>query len=128
MRSTTERPRERAIDVVGDEVVVTWTSPHLLELSAAGVTKASTLARVCEHVGVGAGEVLAFGDMPNDTAMLSWAGRGYAVAGADPLAVAAADEVVPSNDDDGVARTLARVFDLDRRWPGPDLRVEGERS
>jgi hydroxymethylpyrimidine pyrophosphatase-like HAD family hydrolase len=46
--------------------------------------------------------------------MLTWAGRGYAVEGAHPEALAAAGErhVVPRPEDDGVARELERLFGL----------------
>ena len=82
----------------------------LLEISAAGVTKASTLALVCERLGVDRTDVVAFGDMPNDVAMLAWAGRSFAMANAHGSVVETADEVAPSNDDDGVAATLERLF------------------
>ena len=45
--------------------------------------------------------------------MLAWAGTSYAVANAHPTVLAAADHVAPSNEDDGVAVTLARIFGLD---------------
>jgi hydroxymethylpyrimidine pyrophosphatase-like HAD family hydrolase len=54
--------------------------------------------------------VLAFGDMPNDLAMLAWAGRAVAVANAHSDVIAAADEVTSSNDEDGVARVVERVL------------------
>ena len=57
-------------------------------------------------------EVVAFGDMPNDLAMLTWAGTSYAVANAHESVLAAADHVAPRNSEDGVAVTLARVFGL----------------
>jgi Cof subfamily protein (haloacid dehalogenase superfamily) len=80
----------------------------LVEISAAGVTKASGLAWVAARLGVEADEVVAFGDMPNDVPMLAWAGRGVAVANAHPAVREAADEVTASNDDDGVVRWLER--------------------
>src|SRR4051794_9009193 len=46
----------------------------LLEISASGVSKASGLASLAEEHGVSAGGVVAFGDMPNDLPMLTWAG------------------------------------------------------
>ncbi len=85
-------------------------SDGLLEISAIGVSKASGLATVCGQLGVPAAEVVAFGDMPNDLPMLSWAGTGVAVANAHPEVLAAADEVTGSNDDDGVADYLSRWF------------------
>ena len=82
----------------------------LVEISAAGVTKASTLAVLCEELGVDPSETVAFGDMPNDLPMLTWAGRGIAVANAHPAVLAAAEEVTASNDDDGVAVVLERLL------------------
>jgi hydroxymethylpyrimidine pyrophosphatase-like HAD family hydrolase len=102
--------RERVIAAVGEEATPTWSGDHLVEISAAGITKAVTLARLAEELGVLAADVVAFGDMPNDIAMLEWAGTSYAVANADPSVTAAADHVAPSNDDDGVARVLMDTF------------------
>ena len=67
---------------------------------------------VCADLGIGPEEVIAFGDMPNDIPMLSWAGRSWAMADAHPTVVEVADEVAPSHHEDGVARVLAGVFDL----------------
>lgn len=82
----------------------------LLEVAAAGVTKASALALLAAERGVAAEQVLAFGDMPNDVPLLSWAGWGVAVANAHPAARAAADAITGSNDQDGVAAVLDRWF------------------
>lgn len=97
---------------VGDLVEVTHsnTADTLLEMSAAGVSKGSALAALCESLGIAASEVMAFGDMPNDLPMLRWAGRSVAVANAHPEVLAAADEVTSSCDEDGVARVLERLL------------------
>ena len=50
--------------------------------------------------------------------MLAWAGLGVAVANAHPVAREAADEVAPSNDEDGVAQVLERLLAAPAR-PGP---------
>jgi HAD superfamily hydrolase (TIGR01484 family) len=101
-----------AEEAVGDGLVVTWSSASsLLEMSAPGVTKASTLALVCERLGVDRADVVAFGDMPNDLPMLAWAGTSYAMANAHASVVAAADHLAPDHDDDGVAQVLAGLFD-----------------
>lgn len=104
---------DRTLLAVGGRAVVTWSSTTaLLEISGAGVTKASTLALLCADHGVAPEDVIAFGDMPNDLPMLGWAGTSYAMADAHPTVTAAADHVAPGHDDDGVARVLAGVFDL----------------
>jgi hydroxymethylpyrimidine pyrophosphatase-like HAD family hydrolase len=104
---------DRAVAAIGDLAVVTWSSTSsLLEISAAGVTKATTLALLCEERGIDPHQVIAFGDMPNDIAMLAWAGTSYAMADAHPTVADTADHVAPGNDEDGVARVLASVFGL----------------
>ncbi|MGW4499266.1 HAD family hydrolase [Micromonospora sp. NPDC004336] len=85
----------------------------LVEISAAGVTKAAGLAWYCARLGIDARDVLAFGDMPNDVPMLTWAGRGVAVANAHHAVLAIADEVTSANSTDGVAAYLEKVFGVD---------------
>ncbi|MGZ4460697.1 MAG: Cof-type HAD-IIB family hydrolase [Nocardioidaceae bacterium] len=98
---------------VGDLVTTTWSSTGaLVEISGAGVTKASTLAILCEQRGISAEEVVAFGDMPNDLPMLRWAGTSYAMANAHPSVKEAAGRVAGSNEDDGVAAALEELFGL----------------
>jgi Cof subfamily protein (haloacid dehalogenase superfamily) len=87
-------------------------SSALVEISAAGVTKAAGLAWFCERHGIGPAEVVAFGDMPNDIPLLSWAGRAVAVGNAHPAVKEVADEVARTNDDDGVAHYLQELFGL----------------
>jgi hydroxymethylpyrimidine pyrophosphatase-like HAD family hydrolase len=73
------------------------------------VTKAFALERLCRRLGIRPQEVVAVGDMPNDLAMLAWAGRSVAVANAQLEVLEAADEVTASNVHDGVAIVLERI-------------------
>lgn len=99
--------------LVGHLVSTTWASTGaLVEMSAAGVTKASTLALLCEELGVAAQEVVAFGDMPNDLQMLEWAGTSYAMANAHASVLALAERTAPGHDEDGVAAVLEELFAL----------------
>ncbi len=84
--------------------------PQIIEIAAAGVSKASGLARLCDALGVDGSEVIAFGDMPNDLPMLHFAGRAVAVANAHAEVLAAADEVTASNDEDGVALRIEALL------------------
>jgi hydroxymethylpyrimidine pyrophosphatase-like HAD family hydrolase len=104
--------RARVIDAVGTAATPTWTTDRLMEISAVGVTKGGALAALCERWGIEAGEVVAFGDMPNDIPMLTWAGTSYAVANGHETVLAAADHVAPPNSEDGVAVTLAGLYGL----------------
>jgi len=102
---------DRTRDLVGHLVEPTHSNGRgLVEMGALGVSKATTLARFAQELGVRAGDVVAFGDMPNDLPMLAWAGRAYAVANAHPLVLEAVDDVTASNDDDGVAKVIEQLF------------------
>ncbi|ORT57966.1 hydrolase [Streptomyces sp. CB03238] len=95
----------------GDRASITRSSPSaLLEISGLGVSKASTLALCCAERGISADEVVAFGDMPNDIEMLSWAGRSYAMGNAHPDVVAAASGRTVANNEDGVARIIEDIL------------------
>ncbi len=100
--------------LVGDLVTTTWSSVGaLVEMSAAGVTKASTLELLCQEKGIAPDEVVAFGDMPNDLPMLAWAGTSFAMADAHPTVLDLADHVAPGHEDDGVASVLEDLFGLE---------------
>ena len=101
---------ERARAAAGDDAVVTWAGLRLVEISAAGVTKAFALERLCRRLGVAPEEVVAVGDMPNDLAMLDWAGTGVGGATAGLAVLAGADEVTAANTEDGVALLLERIL------------------
>jgi hydroxymethylpyrimidine pyrophosphatase-like HAD family hydrolase len=101
-------------DVVGHRATVTNSSGDALaEISAAGVTKASGLAKVAAWHGVGPEDVVVFGDMPNDIAAFVWVrdagGRAVAMAHAHPDLLAVATDVTGTNEDDGVAAFLAAL-------------------
>ncbi|MCX4882040.1 MULTISPECIES: Cof-type HAD-IIB family hydrolase [unclassified Streptomyces] len=96
---------------LGERANVTRSSPSaLLEISGPGVSKASTLALCCAERGISHEEVVAFGDMPNDVEMLTWAGRSYAMGNAHPDVIAAASGRTVANNDDGVAVVIERML------------------
>lgn len=80
--------------------------PMNLEVSAAGATKGTALAWLCDHVGESAADAVAFGDSINDLSMLEAAGCGVAMANAEPEAKAVADVVCAGNDEAGVGRFI----------------------
>lgn len=78
-----------------------------LEIMPLGVDKAVGLAKLAEHLGLKAENVLALGDGGNDVAMLRWAGLGVAMKNGSHEAKAAADCVSShTNDEDGAARVI----------------------
>ena len=104
--------RDAVFAAAGHLAEVTWTMDGLVEINAPGVTKASALVGICGSLGVAASDVVAFGDMPNDIPMLSWAGRSYAMGNAHPAVAEAAANRAPRNDEDGVAAVLEAMFGL----------------
>jgi hydroxymethylpyrimidine pyrophosphatase-like HAD family hydrolase len=101
----------RAAPVAG-EIVALYHSggSRLLEATAVGVSKGSALADLAARLGVAAAEAVAFGDMINDLPMLAWAGTSYGMANAHPEVLAMVDQVVPGNDEDGVATVIEQLF------------------
>jgi hypothetical protein len=85
-------------------------SKGLVEAAALGVTKATAVEELAASLGAGRESVLAFGDMPNDLPLLTWAGTSCAVANAHPQVLAAATHVIAANDEDGVAAYLEQLF------------------
>jgi Cof subfamily protein (haloacid dehalogenase superfamily) len=96
------------------EAEVTHAGLGFIEVLPPGITKATGLAVALERYGVGFGDVLVFGDMPNDVPMLravaDAGGRTVAVANAHPAVRAAATELTSGHDADGVARYLEAVL------------------
>ncbi|GHJ40183.1 hydrolase [Streptomyces sp. TS71-3] len=90
----------------GELVEVTMAGEAMVELLPLGLTKATGLSLAARRLGVLAADTLAFGDMPNDIPMFSWAAHGVAMANAHPELRAVADQMTASNDDDGIALVL----------------------
>ncbi len=86
------------------------TNDGLIEISSAGITKGAVIAELAGDWGIDRAEAIAFGDMPNDIEMLSWAGHSVAMGNADDAVKAMTSEVAAHHDDDGVGRILERWF------------------
>lgn len=101
----------RVEEIVGARAVLQVScTDGLAELSPPGVSKADALTRFVRARGFAPADVWAFGDMPNDIPMLTWAGVGFAVANASEDVLAAADAVTLSNEEDGVAAAIERAL------------------
>ena len=79
-------------------------------MSSLGINKATALANICEQWGIAARDVVAFGDMPNDIEMLTWAGTGVAMGNATPDVMAIADAITDAHYESGVAKYLERML------------------
>lgn len=95
-------------------VTVTHSNPHdsLLEISALGVSKGATLARMADRLGLDAADCVTFGDNPNDFSMLAWSGRSYAMSSGHPDGAKYAKSMAGACEDDGVAIAIEELLDL----------------
>ena len=107
-------PREKfsslVCSVVSGHAEASWGNGlGVVEINAPGVNKGSTVAEIVTSVGLSADSVIAFGDMPNDLALLTWAGTAYAMRIAHPQVLATIAHRAPDNDHDGVACVLEHL-------------------
>lgn len=89
-----------------------FTGPFYFEFTAQGIDKAKALDTVLIPKGYKKEEMIAFGDGHNDASMVRYAGTGVAMANAVQDLKDIADEVTLSNDEDGIAVTLAKYMRL----------------
>jgi len=106
---------ERALKAEFDgRLYISKSLPEFVELAAPEVTKAAGLAFAAEYAGFSVADTVACGDGENDVELLESAGYGVAVANAHERVLAAADLVVPSDEDEGVAQLLEAYLELRR--------------
>lgn len=83
-------------------------APYFLEIMPFGVTKGSMLPLLLDKLGVNRDELIAFGDNYNDMTMIGYAGFGVAMGNAEEDVKKIANYICESNDEDGVAKTMAK--------------------
>ena len=105
---------EMASKAIGDIATVTHSNStdSLLEISAFGVSKGATLAKIAERHGLSAQDCVTFGDNPNDFSMLSWASRSWAMADGHPDLMKYAKFQTDAHQEDGVAKVIERLLEL----------------
>lgn len=91
-------------------VSVYRSEPFFLEIVPQGIDKARSLAVLLEKLGLSREEMVAMGDGYNDLSMIRFAGMGVAMANAQEPVRKAADYVTLSNDEDGVAAAIEKLF------------------
>ena len=84
----------------------------LLEISADGVSKGATLAKMAARHGLTADDCVTFGDNPNDFSMLTWASRSWAMADGHPDLMKHAKYQTDAHQEDGVAKVIERLLEL----------------
>lgn len=94
------------------EVYMTDSEAYLIEISNLACGKHHGLERYCRMTGITPDQVIAFGDGNNDVEMLQAAGLGIAVGNATDACKKIAARIVETNNEDGVAKELCRIFGI----------------
>lgn len=97
---------DRVGELVGDDAVPSHSGLPFIELSGDSVTKGLAVADLASDYGISQAEVATFGDNHNDVSMLEWSGRSYAMGNGSDSAKAAAQVVIDTNDNHGLAQQV----------------------
>lgn len=81
-----------------------------IETTADGITKANGLLRLCEHLGCGPENIIAFGDSANDLEMLSESGYSVGMGNAESCVKDKVDYITDTVENDGVATAINSLF------------------
>lgn len=85
-----------------------------IDLMRPGMNKGLAVRIICGRLGIAPDECMAFGDYLNDLELLQAVGESYAMANGHEALRSAAKHICPSNDDDGVCRTIRRTLGIDK--------------
>lgn len=101
---------EAHIRKAGIAVTMVYEQGTSIEISPKGVTKASGLAHLCDHLGLSIAQAIAVGDSENDVDVLKKAGFSIAMGNAKPDIKALADAVVADCDHDGCVEAIEKYL------------------
>ncbi|MBC7270869.1 MAG: HAD family hydrolase [Streptomyces sp.] len=85
---------------------------HWVDVMNRTANKGAAVRRLQRDLGITPAQTMVFGDYLNDLEMLDTAEWSFAMANAHPEVVRRARHLAPSNNDNGVLRTIARVLGL----------------
>jgi Cof subfamily protein (haloacid dehalogenase superfamily) len=100
--------RDEMSELFGDKLYVTISNSNFVEMMNPAANKGERLADVAREMGIGMESVMAVGDSENDLEMISRAGVGIAMGNGFEAVKSAADDVAPTNDEDGVAWAIRK--------------------
>ncbi|MFI6023660.1 Cof-type HAD-IIB family hydrolase [Streptomyces sp. NPDC051287] len=85
---------------------------HWVDVMNRTANKGTALRGLQRELGITPAQTMVFGDYLNDLEMLDAADWSFAMANAHPDVISRARHLAPSNNDDGVLRTVARILGL----------------
>ncbi|MBO0451862.1 Cof-type HAD-IIB family hydrolase [Candidatus Enterococcus murrayae] len=90
----------------GGNICVKAAGHGTLDILSPDINKATGLERLGKKYAIRPSQMIAFGNDWNDEEMLTYAGRSFVPGNADPSIQQLADKIIPSNNSDGVLKTL----------------------
>lgn len=94
---------------------ITSSSENFIEFMDKSATKGNAVDWLCNHLDVKQEHTCACGNADNDADMIEQSGFGAAVENASKLCLDCADIIVPSNNNDGVARLIEIILDKNKQ-------------
>jgi len=101
---------QEMLEHFGDRVNIFKSQPKYVEVMNREASKTKAMQFIMEMYGLKQEEVIAIGDNYNDKGMIEFAGLGIAMGNAPEEIKAVADMVTDTNNQDGVARVLDKIF------------------
>ncbi|MEV6177563.1 Cof-type HAD-IIB family hydrolase [Streptomyces sp. NPDC052015] len=101
-----------ALAPFADTHQVVVSGEHWVDVMNRTANKGAALRRLQRELGITPAQTMVFGDYLNDLEMLDAADWSFAMANAHPDVVRRARHLAPSNNDNGVLRTVVRLLDL----------------
>ncbi len=95
-----------ALQALSGQAQVVLSGEDWVDLMNPGVNKGGALRKLCDSLGISPDECMAFGDYLNDREMLQSVTHSFAMANAHPDILAICRHRAPSNDEDGVVRSI----------------------
>lgn len=113
-----DKPREYFIDLLvgqfGDDLYITASGDHLIEIGNKNATKWTSIEKICEKLGIYNSEVAAIGDAYNDIPMVNGAEIGFAMRNAKDELKDIADVIVADNENSGVLEAVNYVLEVNK--------------
>ena len=97
------------------EFYITSSSENFIEFMDKSATKGNAVDWLCNYLDVKTENTCACGNADNDADMIEQSGFGAAVENASKLCLDCADIIVPSNNNDGVARLIEIILDKNKQ-------------
>jgi len=105
-----ERVR-RMLETDLEDVYITSSSANFVEFMDAQATKSNALQWLCDALQIPLSQTAACGNADNDADMITCAGLKAAVANASHACRSAAEIILPTNDNDGVAQLINLILE-----------------